>query len=100
MSDATGRWVISFNGEIYNHCALRSELESLGCVFQTSSDTEVLINVLAHGVRRAFASCAARLRCGIRCIDSYGLPEILTASNRSMFQRSGARFGLRLRRAP
>jgi glutamine phosphoribosylpyrophosphate amidotransferase len=48
MSDATGRWVISFNGEIYNHCALRSELESLGCVFQTSSDTEVLINVLAH----------------------------------------------------
>jgi asparagine synthase (glutamine-hydrolysing) len=56
MSDATGRWVISFNGEIYNHGALRSELESLGCVFQTSSDTKVLINVLAHwgeaGVRK------------------------------------------------
>jgi len=46
MSDATGRWVISFNGEIYNHGALRSELESLGCVFQTSTDTEVLINVV------------------------------------------------------
>jgi asparagine synthase (glutamine-hydrolysing) len=47
MSDATGRWVISFNGEIYNHRALRSELERLGCVFRTNSDTEVLINVVA-----------------------------------------------------
>ena len=47
MSDATGRWVISFNGEIYNHRALRSELGRLGCVFRTNSDTEVLINVVA-----------------------------------------------------
>src|SRR6202035_5758895 len=43
MSDSTGRWVISFNGEIYNYRALRSELERLGCVFLTNSDTEVLI---------------------------------------------------------
>jgi asparagine synthase (glutamine-hydrolysing) len=48
MSDATGRWVISFNGEIYNYRALRSELERLGCVFLTNSDTEVLINVVAQ----------------------------------------------------
>jgi asparagine synthase (glutamine-hydrolysing) len=48
MSDATGRWVISFNGEIYNYRALRSELERLGYVFFTNSDTEVLINVIAH----------------------------------------------------
>jgi|SRR5579862_391378 len=48
MSDATGRWVISFNGEIYNYRALRSELEGLGCVFLTNSDTEVLINVIAQ----------------------------------------------------
>src|ERR1700688_3282392 len=32
MSDVTGRWVISFNGEIYNYRALRLELERLGCV--------------------------------------------------------------------
>jgi asparagine synthase (glutamine-hydrolysing) len=48
MSDATGRWVISFNGEIYNYRALRLELERLGCVFLTNSDTEVLINVVAQ----------------------------------------------------
>ena len=48
MSDATGRWVISFNGEIYNYRALTMELERLGCVFRTNSDTEVLINVVAQ----------------------------------------------------
>ena len=48
MSDASGRWVISFNGEIYNYRALRSELEGLGCIFLTNSDTEVLINVVAQ----------------------------------------------------
>jgi asparagine synthase (glutamine-hydrolysing) len=48
MSDSGGRWVISFNGEIYNYCALRLELERLGCVFLTNSDTEVLINAVAQ----------------------------------------------------
>jgi asparagine synthase (glutamine-hydrolysing) len=48
MSDATGRWLISFNGEIYNYRVLRSELERAGCVFNTNSDTEVLINVVAQ----------------------------------------------------
>lgn len=35
--------VITFNGEIYNHDILRLELESLGHVFQSKSDTEVLL---------------------------------------------------------
>ncbi len=48
MSDATSRWTITFNGEIYNYRVLRSELERLGCVFSTNSDTEVLINVVAQ----------------------------------------------------
>jgi len=48
MSDATARWHISFNGEIYNYRALRLELESLGRIFRTNSDTEVLINAIAH----------------------------------------------------
>ena len=28
MKDTSGRWVISFNGEIYNHKELRAELEN------------------------------------------------------------------------
>jgi asparagine synthase (glutamine-hydrolysing) len=47
MADATGRWVITFNGEIYNYRALRTALEKQGCVFRTNSDTEVLINVIS-----------------------------------------------------
>jgi asparagine synthase (glutamine-hydrolysing) len=34
---------ITYNGEIYNYLELRDELEALGFVFQTSSDTEVLL---------------------------------------------------------
>lgn len=40
-------WVI-FNGEIYNFPELRRELEQLGYVFRTRSDTEVII----HGYRQ------------------------------------------------
>ncbi len=36
-------WVV-FNGEIYNFPELRKELESHGHVFQTKSDTEVIVN--------------------------------------------------------
>src|SRR5262249_49005757 len=47
MMDATGRWVITFNGEIYNYRALKAQLEKQGCIFHTNSDTEVLINVIS-----------------------------------------------------
>lgn len=41
-----GRLAVSFNGEIYNHEALRYELAGLGAEFKTESDTEVLANAL------------------------------------------------------
>ncbi len=31
MREVSHRWVITFNGEIYNHAELRAELETLGC---------------------------------------------------------------------
>jgi asparagine synthase (glutamine-hydrolysing) len=46
-SSSDGRLVAVMNGEIYNHEALRRELEGLGVVFGSSSDTEVLVNALA-----------------------------------------------------
>jgi asparagine synthase (glutamine-hydrolysing) len=48
MTDASGRWVMSFNGEIYNYRELKAELEALGRQFKTSTDTEVLINAVAQ----------------------------------------------------
>ncbi|MHB1193069.1 MAG: asparagine synthase (glutamine-hydrolyzing) [Longimicrobiales bacterium] len=43
MADATGRWRIVFNGEIYNFRELRAELEAKGDRFHTGTDTEVLL---------------------------------------------------------
>lgn len=46
MVDAGGRYLLSFNGEIYNHHELRDELRSLGAEFRTAGDTEVLLQCL------------------------------------------------------
>ncbi|MBL7048848.1 MAG: asparagine synthase (glutamine-hydrolyzing) [Nitrospira sp.] len=48
MEDATVRYSITFNGEIYNYIELREELVSAGYSFRTDhSDTEVLLNAYA-----------------------------------------------------
>jgi asparagine synthase (glutamine-hydrolysing) len=44
--DETGRYVLVFNGEIYNYRILRQQLQSKGYSFHTQSDTEVLIKWL------------------------------------------------------
>ena len=43
MLSPDGRYVITFNGEIYNFKELREQLRSLGHVFKTDTDTEVLL---------------------------------------------------------
>jgi asparagine synthase (glutamine-hydrolysing) len=43
MTSADGRYIIIFNGEIYNYGSLRDELLGLGHIFQGSSDTEVML---------------------------------------------------------
>ncbi|WOH68173.1 asparagine synthase (glutamine-hydrolyzing) [Bradyrhizobium sp. BWA-3-5] len=48
---------ITYNGEIYNYLELRAELEALGHVFHTASDTEVLL--------------AAYVRWGEKCLDRF-----------------------------
>ncbi|MGN6792434.1 MAG: asparagine synthetase B family protein, partial [Streptosporangiaceae bacterium] len=45
---ADGRWLLCFNGEIYNHRALRAELRAQGCWFRTESDTEVIMEAFAQ----------------------------------------------------
>lgn len=53
MASPCGRWVLAFNGEIYNYAQLRAELEQAGEHFVSSSDTEVLLRLLMREGRRA-----------------------------------------------
>jgi asparagine synthase (glutamine-hydrolysing) len=47
-TSADGRWLLCYNGEIFNYRALRGELEQLGCQFGTDSDTEVLAEAFSQ----------------------------------------------------
>ena len=55
MRSHSGRYVITYNGEIYNFVELRNSLIEQGVVFRSSSDTEVLIQLFE--------------RMGTRCLD-------------------------------
>ena len=60
MHSAEGRFVICFNGEIYNHAEIRAELEAVGLApdggWRGHSDTEVLLQAfVAWGLKAATA---------------------------------------------
>ena len=59
MLSNSGRWVIVFNGEIYNYKAIREELLKLNPIdFKGNSDTEVLVNAIdLWGIEKALKKC-------------------------------------------
>lgn len=48
MISADQRYVLTYNGEVYNYRELRSELEAQGRRFNSGSDTEVVLVALLH----------------------------------------------------
>jgi asparagine synthase (glutamine-hydrolysing) len=58
MASPGGRFVLTFNGEIYNYLELRAELAGHGFAFHTGTDTEVLLAAFERWGR----GCLARLR--------------------------------------
>jgi len=82
--------VISYNGEIYNHEALRLELEANGHVFNSASDTEVLLRLyLEHGTDMlpklrgmfAFALWDGRKKALLVARDTHGIKPLYTSDD-------------------
>lgn len=89
MASADGSTILVFNGEIYNHAAIRAELVRAGVAFRGRSDTEVAVNAvavfgLAKALRRfrgmfALAVWEARTRCLTLCRDRVGVKPLYYA---------------------
>ena len=86
MKDESQRYVISFNGEIFNYQAIRESLLREGVSFHTNSDTEVLLqNYIHKGVKSfeelvgffAFAIYDTEEQELILCRDRYGIKPFL-----------------------
>src|SRR5688572_21226144 len=58
LANEDGSVWVTFNGEIYNFQALRSELEGSGHVFRTGTDTEVIV----HAYEQWGTACVSRFR--------------------------------------
>ncbi len=58
MLSVDGRLAMSYNGELYNHAELRPGLQSRGVHFRGTSDTETLIEAIAHDGPGVLARCA------------------------------------------
>lgn len=89
MQSACGRYVIVFNGEIYNFRELRDSLSRQGVAFHTTSDTEVILALFAadgaailprlHGMF-AFVIWDRVTKRAFAARDPYGIKPLYVAS--------------------
>jgi asparagine synthase (glutamine-hydrolysing) len=94
MFSADGRYVLTFNGEIYNYRELREQLRPLGHHFKTDSDAEVLLAAIVEwgweSLGRlngmfAFAVWDNRERTLTLVRDHVGIKPLYYANNRDAF---------------
>jgi asparagine synthase (glutamine-hydrolysing) len=89
MASANGRFVIAFNGEIYNHFELRQQLAIEGTLFRGHSDTEVLLGLIE---RKGLAG-ALRLCIGMFAIVLWDRHESVLHLARDRFGEKPLYFG-------
>lgn len=76
MQAVSGRWVLAFNGEIYNHLQLRAELDkaSLAPAWRGHSDTETLLAGFdAWGIRATIEKCVGMFAMAVWCRQTQSL---------------------------
>ena len=54
---ARGSMAICHNGNLVNAAALREELEEQGAIFQSTTDSEVIIHLISRSKRETFTEC-------------------------------------------
>lgn len=94
MVSADHRYVLSYNGEIYNFRELRAELEAAGYWFRSKTDSEVLLNALAEwgigALHRfngmfAFALWDRKKRTMLLARDRYGIKPLYVSRQGTTF---------------
>lgn len=95
MKSADGRFIVTFNGEIYNYRDLRRHLEGKGRVFFSQSDTEVLLHLYAekgeamvHELRGMFAFAIWNAESGSLFVarDPYGIKPLYYSDDGRTFR--------------
>jgi len=88
MISADGRYALTFNGELYNYLELRRELVDEGVAFHTSSDVEVLLEILIRRGEKAltqlngmfaFAFCDLKSGEWMLARDPFGIKPLYLA---------------------
>lgn len=57
MVSADARFVLAYNGELYNDAEVRRDLQAMGVSFRTASDTETMLQVLATWGQEGLERC-------------------------------------------
>ncbi|MBT0584939.1 asparagine synthase (glutamine-hydrolyzing) [Alteromonas oceanisediminis] len=97
MSSHDGRYILTYNGEVYNFRELRAELEGVGVKFRSNCDSEVVLYSLIHWGHHAvkrfngmFAFCFFDRQTGDTLLarDRYGIKPLYLYSGRGIFSFS------------
>jgi asparagine synthase (glutamine-hydrolysing) len=94
MISADHRYVLSYNGEVYNFRELRSELQALGYWFRSQTDSEVVLYALAEWGRAALLRFNGMFALALwdrkehtltLARDRYGIKPLYYAQQRGLF---------------